>query len=282
MGQLDKLKTIVYQLIGENKFIVDALEYKILRENVLPSIELSDMRGSEYWPDNVYTIRLGVPDIIRSLKISKRWTFDLVYRFKIINLYSEYEYRQKNCFGIILNLPMGKDGQKIVEEQLKDSDFLKETKVTLCEVLTIYSFAYSLYHEMGHFLLDKFIPQTRPLCRECAADNFAFEALKSMKSTEEDEVLLLGAIIGIINVLDIRTPEEEKKDTKHPHSIERLYALLDYWKISDDSPCWRYSFDEVYNWCLKHNISITWMKETSITYKDKFTDAYSHFRKDLQ
>lgn len=282
MEQLDKLKTITYQLIGENKFILDALEYKKLRENVLPSIELSDMRGSEYWSDNVNTIRLGIPDIIESLKMSKSLNFELKYKFRIVNLYSEYEYRYKNCYGIILNMPMGEDGKESIEKQLNNTDFLKKGRLSLYEVLTIYSFAYSLYHEIGHCILNRFMPETRPLCREYSADNFAFEALKSMKSTEEEEVLLLGAIIGIINVLDIRTPEEEGKDTKHPHSIERLYTLLDFWNITDDSPYWKYSFDEVYRWCMKHNAPLTWMKETSMTYKDKFTDAYLHYRKDFQ
>lgn len=276
MEQFDKQKTILYQLIGENKFILDILDFVRQRGDILPSINLSEMKSGDYSSDT-NIIQIGVPNIIECYELALKYNKNLTYKLKFNDLYSNYDVRYKRCLGIELFIP--EHQSMSIKEMVNDSAFLKMDDMSLFDVLGIYSLAYSLYHEIGHFILNRFIPETRPLCRECAADCFAFEALKSMKVTEEDEVLLLGAIIGITNML--RKPKEENEDIEHPHSIERLYALLDFWRITDDSLYWKFSFDEVYKWCIKYHMPIFWIKETSITYKEKFIDAYSHYRKIL-
>lgn len=281
MEQLEKFKTIIYQIVGDNRFILAALESIRLRGNLLPSIELSDMGGSVFMHD-INTIQLSVPDIIECYDLSKGCDIDLNYKIIFNTQYSNSDVRSEKCLGISLNMPFATADCEVIEELFQKSDFLKWEKMAVCDVVAIYSLAYSLYHEIGHVLHDKYIGESKPLSRERAADAFAFEAVKSMCDIENIDILLLGVFIGIIHVLDKRTQEQEIDDTKHPHSIERLYALLDFWRIPDNSYYWLLAYKVILKWSNMNQIPISWERENSITYKDKFIDAYIHFRKNPQ
>ena len=281
MEQLEKFKTIIYQIIGDNKFILSALELIRERGDLLPSIEMSDMCSSAFIPDT-NTIQVSIPDIIECYDLSKGCKINLTFRFFFNSQYLNYNVRSEKCFGISINMPLTKDESNHVEEMLYGSDFLQNEKTTQNDVVAIYSLAYSLFHEIGHALHDKYIAESKPLNRERSADAFAFEAVKSMCDIENINILLLGVFIGIIQVLDKRTPQKEIDDTKHPHSIERLYALLDSWRIPDNSYYWILAYKVILKWSNMNKIPIDWERENSKTYKDKFIDAYIHFRKNPQ
>ena len=85
--------------------------------------------------------------------------------------------------------------------------------------------------------------------------------------------------MGIAQMLMYRTPQQELDDKAHPHSIERLYSLLDNLGIKDDSNYWELACIIVSKWCEKNKMADTWTKKTSVTYKDKFIDAYTYFKK---
>lgn len=281
MEQLEKFKTIIYQIIGDNKFILSALESIRERGDLLPSVELSDMSSSAFIPDT-NTIQLSVPDIIGCFNLSKGCKINLYFRFFFNSQYFNCNVRSEKCYGISINMPLTRDESNHVEEMLYGSDFLKDEKTTQNDVVAIYSLAYSLFHEIGHALHDKYIAESKPLNRERAADAFSFEAVKSMCDIENIDTLLLGVFFGIIHVLDKLTPKQELDDTKHPHSIERLYALFDFWRIPDNSYYWLLAYKVILKWSNMNQIPISWERENSITYKDKFIDAYIHFRKNPQ
>lgn len=144
--------------------------------------------------------------------------------------------------------------------------------------------SYTIYHEIGHVLYDRTMKKSSQIEKEHKADTFAFEAIKSMGNSNEstDSARFLGAFIGIAHILLIRTPQEEREDEEHPHTIERLYNLLNYWNIPDNSCYWELAYNIVCKWCHQNKLSMLWEKETSISPKDKFMDAYAHFRKSSQ
>lgn len=280
MNQTKILKTIIYQLIGENPFLLATFECIKQRLEKLPLVDLSNMYGSSYWPPN--KIIIGVPDIIGCYNLLQNIEFlqDEDFTFQIKTDYKNHMECVKRCSGIIVNMPMTQFECDEIEKLLKGSSFLKdETGLSIYDIATIYSLAYSLYHEFGHVLHNKYILESEPIKREKAADLFAFEAVKSMKNVENNTFLLLGTLTGIIFVLEKRTPQEEFDDKNHPHSIERLYSLLDFWGIPDNSKYWELAYNVVGGWCEKNDILISWEKDTYESYKDKFIDAYIHFRK---
>ena len=84
--------------------------------------------------------------------------------------------------------------------------------------------------------------------------------------------------MGISYVLNKLEPVVELKDKEHPHSIERLYILLKFWDIADDSPYWNLVNQVVRKWSNKYCLPITWIKPTSISDKDKFLDTYLYIK----
>ena len=274
MEKVDQIKRIIRQLIDENDFLLAAITIIKQRDGRLPTIDLSDSIGSVFVTDR-NAIVIGLQDIIECYNISKRLGCDVEYQFNlkdhscVLNVVCE-----RFC---IINVPDNE--RENIETILNESDFLNENE-TSSDVIAVYSLAYSLYHEFGHVLHDKYILNS--IKRERTADAFAFESMKSLRSKEYEKTLLGGIIIGIVNILYKEGLDYENKETSHPHGIERLYSLLDFWKIQDYSYYWELSYRILRKWCTKNSITIDWEKNTSNTYKDKFFDAYIHFKKDPQ
>ena len=121
--------------------------------------------------------------------------------------------------------------------------------------------------------------------RERTADFFAFEALKSICTNNNalDDLRLKGYIVAMAQMILYNSPEKDNNDKEHPNSVERLYHLLDFWNIQDDSCYWEVAYNVVYKWNQKYGLLVSsWEKETSTSYKDKFIDAYRYFRKSPQ
>ena len=62
MDQINILITLMYQLIGDNRFLIGAMNTIIQRGDRLPSIELTYTVGSEYW-HSANKIIMGLSDV---------------------------------------------------------------------------------------------------------------------------------------------------------------------------------------------------------------------------
>jgi hypothetical protein len=273
---MDALKIIIFQIIVENKWLLTKLEKIRIRDGELPFIEVSFLNSDKYI-QTTNTIILSLKDMLVSFRIAKLCKKEMSTRLIINSNYKDFQFRKEKCLGLFVDISRPECG--IVQSKMNESQFLKRKPLKESDVLAVYSLAYSLYHEIGHVFFDKEMLLSKQYDKEIAADSFAFEAIKSMQIIEEKDALLLGTIIGIAQVLIHRKPSEEDEDDKHPHSVERLYNLLDYWGIEDGSPYWELVYKIVSKWCKDNNLLVIWEKGTSLTYKDKFFDSYIHFRK---
>ena len=269
------INNIILRLIGENDLLLSVIDIIKQRDGRLPTIDLSDSCGSIYTYDR-NAIVIGLQDIIECYRISKRFGCDVEYQLNVKDHHFDFNEVSER-FSIIINAPACERDN--IEKILNESDFLNE-KETSSDMIAVYSLAYSLYHEFGHVLHDKYI--TNSVKRERAADTFAFESMKSLRSKEHENILLGGIFIGIVNILYKEGLDYENKETSHPHGIERLYSLLDFWGISDDSYYWKLAYKILCKWCKNNHLTIGWENKASNTYKDKLFDAYIHFKKDPQ
>lgn len=284
MEKFELLKAVIYQVICENKLVIDALE-RLNQEERLSNIDISYLKGS-ICISSTGTIKLSMPDIIGCYDLAINYELGSIEKFQFNPEYLKLGLCYQKSNGISINYASAEE--EIVSEKLNNTDFLtkgKDVTIAKFETIAINAMAYMLYHEIGHIVYDGVMEDSCQIEKENKADEFAFEALKSMCNgnyEETNNVKLLGAFIGIAHILLIRTPQEEREDEEHPHSIERLYALLDYWGISDDSCYWELAYKVVGEWSAKNNLDMAWEKETSTSCKDKFMDAYTHFRKSPQ
>ena len=280
MDQIRTLTTLMYQLIGDNRFLIDAMNSMLQRGDRLPSIELTYTAGSEYW-HSTNIIIMGLSDVIDCYVYAHGFNFQ---QTPIINVNSDYEnYNTKfeKCKGITINMPMTESECLITGKLFSNTDFLKGGKMSIYDAITVYSLAYSLYHEIGHAFHDKYILESKPIKREIAADAFAYEAVKSMCEIEDKEVLLLGTIIGVTHVFNKLSYDQEKDDEKHPYTIERLYKLLSFWGLNDSSTIWELTIKIIREWCEKNYLSMEWDNDIINSKRDKFVEAYKLFRRNV-
>lgn len=277
MEQLKKFESIIRQIIGENKYLLYALTCIKERGDKIPSVELSYVAGSCFIQSS-NTIKIGVPDILECYGLSKKFNKGLVNIIGFKPLLDKYKCPFDSTLGLSVTISSAE--HELVEKQIIESDFLKNEEVAPCDVLAIYSLAYSLYHEIGHALHDKYIPESKQINRERAADAFAFETLKYMQVKEDNDILLLGAFIGIIQIWEKLNFNQELEDNDHPHCIERLNSLLDFWGLGEDSCYWELAYKNVCEWCKKNNLSNKWDNDFSATYNERFKRSYNFFRKE--
>lgn len=278
MDQIHTLITLMYQLIGDNRFMIDAMNSMIQRGDRLPSIELTYTAGSEYW-HSTNIIIMGLSDVIDCYVYAQDFNFQPTQIINVNSDYDKYSTKFEKCKGITINMPMTESECQITEKLFSDTYFLKEKEMSIYDALTVYSLAYSLYHEIGHAFHDKYIPEAEPIKREIAADTFAYEAVKSMCEIEDGDVLLLGTIIGVTHVFNKLRYDQEKDDDKHPYTIERLYQLLSFGGLNDNSPFWDLTYNVVKKWCEKNKLPMGWDNDNFKSNKDRFVEAYRIFRK---
>lgn len=280
MKQLELLISAIYQIIGENKFLLDAIEYvKSISNYSVIKIDIVHNRycGGSFKDEKII---IGIPDILDFYTIAKELfpnlslLDDYIIDTKYSDLRNKDNIRNKVC------VDLSNAEKTLVYEKFDSSDLFKLNKKSDYDKITIYALAYTLCHEIGHLLHDRYIPRNEFFTKERVADYFSFEVIKYISShNNNSDSRLKGAIIGIAQMLKHRTPQQENDDKEHPHSIERLYSLLDFWGIEDDSPYWELAYNIVLIWCGRNKESVSWERTTSISPKDKFIDAYVHFRK---
>lgn len=275
---IKKLISFIYQIIGKNKFLLSALECIKQRDNMLVPIELSCYKGSEYI-HSTNTLRLSIKDMIRCLELSKNKR-NLNIKIKFNLTFNDCSLFKDRCNEVVIEKPGTEGERQELNKIIEKLDYFKNNYLSIYDSIAFYSLSYSLCHEIGHVLHDKYIHESEPIKREKAADSFAFEAVKSMRVFENNDVLLLGVLIGMINVLGEMTPQKEEDDKEHPHTIERICTLLDFWEIEDESCFWEISYNEIKDWCSIHNQSMKWDKDASFSYKDRVVSASIFFKKD--
>lgn len=248
MDKIEILKAIIYQLVDENKYLKDAVNNS---GNTIVSIKI-DSSGGCLGSSNSREVILGIKDVIETYIFIEEIKFDLCYSipFQFNDKYLKYEGCRsiKNIIDVYITSPE----VPLVAEQLNSSDFLSVETLSKLDTVVIYALAYSLFHEFGHILYDTKIPKSEQLKREYKADEFAFQTIKAIPHA--DNANLYGTIMGISYVLNKMAPEIELKDKEHPHSIERLYVLLDSWGISDDSKFWELAYLIICKWNEKYKL----------------------------
>ncbi len=276
MKKIDCLEQIIRQLIGENSLLKDELK-KTLKKRQIRSLQIELKHDESTCYVGGSRIFVNVHDIIDCYNITKDW-YDCLPVKNTYLIDSKYsDYNETESIRDFVSLYIGDSERLSISNLLDDSDFLKCEKPSMLDTLTVLSLAFLLGHEIGHLVHDDEKRRNSPLANERGADNFSIMVLKELHNND----YLNGAIIGLIHIINAETRHGEY-DYDHPHGIERLYSLLYYWGVEDHSPYWELAYKILFIWCKKINLTIDWEKNTSNTYKEKFFDAYIHFKKDPQ
>ena len=279
MKQPQKLKGIIFTLIGDNQTLFSQIKNFCEKEHEKQSkinlnIYTSKGSGCNYdRHNNIITIDLGCQDVLDTYSVID------TYVQKDINPqefpFNEQYLKVAEVIAYDDEIP----GESI-KECLKETDFLPEDNYSVKDIITIYSLAYTLYHEFGHVFNDN------SLCcqmqKEFVADEFAFSMLSEMSLNKDDDTILcqrLGYLLGIAQVLLNREKEDEDKDIEHPHSIERIYNFLKSLNIKPEDKLYDISLKIIDDWLEKQDIIINWIDEDSITSYQRITDHYMHFKK---
>lgn len=274
-NKISRFISLVFQLMGENDFIFDAIKSLYARGGNKPTIDIIPLNNSfaDYKTNN---IKLSLLDVIEAYE--KVIKLDSIPRCNFLLDKGYGDYCSDKCIRKFVEVPsescsVEKDNTNLLE----GTAFINDEIYTSMDVCTIYSMAYSLYHEIGHMIHDKYIPETEQIRREKIADMFAFRAIKSFNDKEHEESSLLGTFIGVTHILKMTTPQKEKEDVDYPYTVDRITSLLNYWEVPDESLIWELAYEEIKKWCI--NTSFDWENETYNSGKEKYTNATKQFKK---
>ena len=278
MNKINRLIKAIKILIVNNSSLINAIssiEGKI-------EIIISNAKGSYYVYESNnhwHTIECGVRCISELYLISKKVCSEYLSNSDFQQILDNTSFQNTSLHIEHFEINEDKRISPVPSEILEDSGFLSGKELSNVDKLVIFAFAYSLFHEIGHAIYNKQI--NNEMEREKIADQFSFEMGKALDENynKGNNCCLYGLFIGISQMLLTRNYQEEKDDVKHPHSIERIYNLLNFWRIQNESPLWKLAYKVVCEWSTKNSIHMCWEKETSKLYKDKFIDAYMYFRK---
>lgn len=263
----EKLKAIVSNIICNNNSILDVIS-KSNRKFIVTINSDKNSRGSK---SNCHVI-LGTQNLITLSKLCNDFCNKFSLELKI----------DRNVFNYISNDDIYIETYDLKEEELENIKFLDGEKIGPSEYLSICAIAFTLYHEFGHVMYDDdFI---FPIEKERKADIFALDIVKKKFSENprikiDQSPYLLGAILDTCLILEVCDPVLTEVSTTHPHPIERLYLMLEYFHIEPNSYLWQFVYDVVVSWINKHHISNTFEKDSSKSLKDKILDAYLRFKK---
>lgn len=281
MCKIEILKAKVVYFLEENVFLRSEI-IKNLNQKLF-DIKISNSETSRCFYDpynNLYNIELGIKNIGDLYEFCKNY---------FCNYFKEKMHLCTSCIpltcdkqqnGLTLSVSVDDKVQPLPAAVLSSTCFLGDVNRKIYDDLTLYAFAYSLYHEIGHIVHDK--EYASQIEKEDAADNFAFEVVNRLDMEHQDDIISirhLGLFLGITFILDSRNPQKENDDVEHSHSIKRISSLLEYWHLDENSIYWHVAYDIVCKWCKKNNLSTKWGNTTSISNKDKFCDAYSFIMK---
>lgn len=279
MNKLNTLKSIIHQIISQNELVLKTL-CKCLQEKGIRCLDIQIVPHCGHHA-NAYdmSILLSVLDIVEYYNLANRMNcyYDLTQFFQAMDLHFKCPTYRDN-----IHIFTYRSEESMIISKLGESDLMNSESLTTQDKLTMYALSFSLFHEIGHLKYDPEILETNQFAREQNADKFAFQAVMSIIPKSQDQLnnaVFIGALIAIGQMLLSRSQDEEIEDIEHPHSIERMYELFRFWNIPYDSPYWEIAFCIIKDWVEKYHQDLTWIKESSLTFKDKVNDAYEHFRK---
>jgi hypothetical protein len=193
------------------------------------------------------------------------------------------EFRtEKTILGFISDDNLCIDIWDLKDTNLNNIDILNKVEVGPVDILVKNAFAFTLYHEFGHVKYDN--DSMFQIEKERTADNFALEVLSESCSQEsntqlEENPIFLGAFMENILILLVSKAKETENTKSHPHPIERIYLFLEYFHINDNPYLWRYAYDTIVKWINDNSLAMTFVKDSSVSIKDKMLDAYHRFKK---
>lgn len=256
-------------------YIYDAIKSIYALGDNKPTVDITTQIGSssDYKTNNV---KLSLPDVIGAYDNLNELSNIPIYYFVLDKGYGDYSSDKS-----IIKYVEVPSGSYIVEQEitnlLEGTYFINEDIITSKDICTIYSMAYSLYHEIGHLIHDKYIPETEQIKRELVADMFAFRAIKSFEKKQYEETIILGTFIGVTHIFERTTPQIEKEDGNHPYTVDRIVSCLNFWKVQDESLYWVYAYKIFKKWWKKTSLDRD--NNSSNSSKEIFMKASLQFKK---
>lgn len=275
MKSMEKIKLLehaICSMMNNNTYLVNSLLSCLNPKNI--EINISNAKTSRcILTSGYYSLDIGIGDIEGLYDFCKKY----------FSQYINIEQFKPNCVLTSTNesgklsLIFREDNcSPLPSEQLSETKFLDGGNDLIYDILTLYAFAYAVYHEIGHIVRDsQFITQ---LEKENSADMFAFEVVGCPEREIVDNHLSLkhlGLFLGVAYLLQIRSLEEEIEDKEHPLGIKRLFALLDFWKLKDESFYWKMSCEIICAWCKSNNVPLNSDNSSKSSPRDTFENIYN-------
>lgn len=265
-----KLKAVVNYIICQNAKIYSVIKStKDVRSGKF-RIQLNEDNNS-YGNKNDCHIIIGVGNLEKLFDICSSFcqTYHVDYRI------------DRNVFCLSIDDDLDIDVWDIKEEHLDKFEFLDNKCIGGTDILVLNAFAFTLYHEFGHVKYDDC--SKLPIENEMRADLFAFEVVKDKCSNYSeidvcDSPFFIGALLELVLTLKVCDSLLMKDDASHPHPIKRLYRLMDFFHIKEDSYLWEYIYNIVVDWFNDNNVSM-FVKESSPSFKEKMLDTYHRLKK---
>lgn len=267
----EKLRAVVSHVICETPSIYEVIKNRESRLNQRFVVKISSDKIS-YGSKSYSEVKLGMGNLAKLCDICNH--FCQLYKL-------DYNIG-KNILVFLLDDEICIDCNDISEMDLDNIDFLKGDFIGSVGTLAIYAFTFTLFHEFGHVKYDD--DSMAQIEKERTADNFALEVLRESCFQEpnvrlEETPMFLGAFMENILTLLVSNPKDAEITMSHPHPIERIYLFLEYFHINNNSYLWRYAYDTFVKWINDNNLAMTFVKDRSISIKDKILDAYHRFKK---
>lgn len=264
-----RLAAIVSHIICENPTIIKVVKEasRLYKRKFL--VQIKDDNNSWGSKENSHII-LGVGNI--------ETLFNICINFS--QAYNLSYSSDNRIFTLITDADLNIENYDVKESFLDKIDFLNEDTFDAAGTLAINGLAFALYHEFGHVKYDD--DYELQIEKERKADLFAMDVVKEMCSDcipLDRNPIFLGAYLENILMLSVCNPNEAEILFSHPHPIERIIILLEYFHIEENSYLWKYAYDEITKWINVNNMSMTYERYSSITIKDKLMDAFCRFKK---
>ena len=267
----DNLKAIVSHILRETPSVYDVIKNRACCPYTRFVVKISNDYDS-YGSKSYCEVKLGLGNLTKLLNICNHFCQLNIIEHNIDNDILVYLPDDEICI----------DCFDISEVDLDNIEFLKDNSIDSVGTLAIYALAFTLFHELGHVKYDD--DSMLQIEKERTADIFALEVLCESCSQKqnirlEDNPKFLGAFLENILILLVSKPKDAEMATSHPHTIERIYLFLEYFHIKENSFLWKYAYDTMVEWANDNYIDMAFVKDSSISIKDKLLDFYHRYKK---
>ena len=267
----DKLKAIISHIICKTPSVYNVIKNRGCCPYPRFIVKISNDNDS-YGSKSYCEVKLGMGNLAKLCEICDHFCQIFKLQYSIDNNILDFHPDDEICI----------DCYDISEKDFDNIGFLKDNSIGSVGTLAIYALAFTIFHEFGHVRYDD--DSMFQIEKERTADNFALEVLNESCSQEqnirlEDNPKFLGAFLEIILILLVSKPKDAEIAVSHPHPIERLYLFLKYFHIKEESFLWEYAYDTIVEWANENHIAMTFVKDCSLSIKDKFLDFYHRYKK---